>query len=57
MHSIVDSIFGSIFDRFLLPTSTHESQLNASGLAFSWFLAFKMDIDFRSDFGANLLGL
>ena len=26
-----------------------------SRLAFSWFLAFKVDIDFRSDFGANLL--
>ena len=34
------------FYRFLLPTSTPQSQLNASRLAFSWFWAFKVDIDF-----------
>ena len=54
MHSILDSIFGSIFGRFLLPTSTPESQLNASRLAFSWFSAFKVDINFGSHFGTNL---
>ena len=54
MHSILDSIFGLIFGRFWLPTSTPENQLNASGLAFSWFSAFKVDIDYRCHFGANL---
>ena len=56
MHSILDSIFGSIFGRFLLPTSTPESQLNASRLAFSWFSASKVNIDFWSHFGTNLVG-
>ena len=54
MPSILDSVFWSIFNRFLLPTSTPESQLNASRLAFSWFSAFKVDIDFWSHFGTNL---
>ena len=31
-----------------------ENQLNASRLAFSWFSAFRVEIDFCSDFGANL---
>ena len=46
MPSDVELLFRSIFYRFLLPTSTPESQLNASRLAFSWFSAFKVDIDF-----------
>ena len=54
MHSILDSIFGSIFGRFLLPTSTPENQLNASRLPFNWFSAFKVDINFGSHFGTNL---
>ena len=54
MHSILDSIFWSNFGRFLLPTSTPESQLNASRLAFSWFSASKVNIDFWSHFGTNL---
>ncbi len=54
MHSILDSIFGLIFGRFWLPTSTPENQLNASGLAFSWFSAFKVDIDYRCHFWCQL---
>ena len=54
MPSHVDFLFWSIFGRFLLPTSTRQSQLNTSGLAFSWFSAFKVDIVFWSHFGANL---
>ena len=41
-----------------LPASRHgprPSSRTMSRLAFSWFLAFKVDIDFRFDFGANLL--
>ena len=55
MHSILDSILGSIFCRFLLPTSTPESQLNVSRLAFSWFSAFKLDTNFGSHFDTNLV--
>ena len=53
MDSILDFILGSIFGRFLLPTSTPENQLNASRLAFSCFSAFKVDINFGSHFGIN----
>ena len=42
------------FSQFFLSSSNPESQLNASGLVFSWFLRFKGSIDFRSDFGAKL---
>ena len=54
MYIILDSIFWFIFGRFLLPTYTPWNQLKSSRLVFSWFLAFKVDIDFWTDFGANL---
>ena len=54
MHSILDSILGLIFVRFLLPISTPENQLNASQLAFICFSAFKVDINVGSYFGINL---
>ena len=54
MFSILDSIFYPIFGRFWLPTSTPESQLNVSRLAWSLFSTFKVDIDVWSHFGTNL---
>ena len=37
-----------------MSTSKTKSQLNASRLVFSWFSAFKVDIDFWCHFGTNL---
>ena len=50
MYFNLDSIFSSIFQAFLLPTCTPKTQLKSSGLAFSWFFAPKVDIDFWTDF-------
>ena len=56
MHSMLDSISWSIFGWFSLSFSILESQLNTSLLAFSWFSASKVNIDFWSHFGTNLVG-
>ena len=53
MSSILDSILKSTFGRVLLPTFTPESQ-PSSRLAFSWFLAYNIDINFGSHFVINL---
>ena len=44
MYCILESIFRSIFLRFLFPTCTPEKQQKSSRLAFSWFLAFELVI-------------
>ena len=54
MHSILDSIFGSIFGWFLLPTWTPWTQFGTSGLAPNTFFRVFWDIDVWSHFGANL---
>ena len=54
MHSILDSIFGSIFGWFLLPTWTPWTQFGTSGLAPNAFFRVFWDIDVWSHFGANL---
>ena len=54
MHSILDSMFGSIFGWFLLPTWTPWTQFGTSGLAPNAFFRVFWDIDVWSHFGANL---
>ena len=52
--SLFACVFWSIFGRFLLPTWTLRTQFGTSGLVFSWFFRFCAEIDFGSDFNANL---
>ena len=54
MHSILDSIFGSIFQWFLLPTWIPWTQFGTSGLAPNAFFRVFWEIDVWSHFGANL---
>ena len=54
MHSIFESIFWSIFDRFLLLSWVLRTQFGPSGLVFSWFLRIFASVDFCSHFGSNL---
>ena len=54
MHSILDSMLGSIFGWFLLPTWTPWTQFGTSGLAPNAFFPVFWEIDIWSHFGANL---
>ena len=55
MHHILDSIFRSMFDRFLLPTWTPWTQFGISGLTPNAFFRVFWEIDFWSHFGATLV--
>ena len=54
MHSILDSMFGSIFGWFLLPTWIPWTQFGTSGLAPNAFFRVFWEIEIWSHFGANL---
>ena len=54
MHSILDSMFGSIFGWFLFPTWIPWTQFGTSGLAPNAFFRVFWEIDVWSHFGANL---
>ena len=54
MHSILDSMFGSIFGWFVLPTWIPWTQFGTSGLAPNAFFRVFWEIDVWSHFGANL---
>ena len=54
MPSHLDTIFWSMFHRFLLPTWIPGTQFGDSGLAYSWFFRFRGNIDLGSEFGANM---
>ena len=53
-HSILDSMFGSIFNRLLLPTWTSWTQFGNSGLAPNAFVHGFWEIDFLVPFGYQL---
>ena len=55
MYFVWKCIVRQIFHWFLVPTCTPENQLKSSRLAFSWFLGFKVDVDFLSDSGLILV--
>ena len=54
MHSILDSMFGSIFGWFLLPTWIPWTQFGTSGLAPNAFFRVFWEVVIWSHFGANL---
>ena len=54
MHSILDSIFGSIFGWFWFPTWIPWTQFGTSGLAPNAFFLVFWEIEIGSHFGANL---
>ena len=55
MHSILDSMFGSIFGSFLLPIWIPWTQFGTSGLVPNAFFRVFWEIDVWSHVGANLV--